>query len=1135
VQKNQAKVNLFNHYNVVVFAVFITLTLFAIAIAAYRYQYELELHLTADYVELAEQGDVLNQSFSTSANTLQGLKQFAQYYLENTEIQANIPLDLHQQRHNFHLNVPERDIIHQGKRLQSNITGIGNIAEFSADYWQELKMAYSLTPAFVTANANNDDATWFYYLSDRQFVSIYPWISHNAWQFSAQMNENPFFVDIKSSDPNLPFVWSSPFMDTAGKGIKASIGTGVYLNNEFKGALVIDVDLASLKDRLSPITEPEHGHVLLNAEGDVVLYKNNTLHPMSKNLLWQNVAPASLKSFSKKELLALDSSAVINDFLVQTYQLSSNKWVLVKYQAYSNFTAPLLIQFLSIFGLFFVGLVTFLTLVFVITRRSFVKPSIQFIAHIEHCSQGDPGKVKPNKDWLPWFQIVENIFGENRSLLQQLKEQNVELDLRVAEKTQALIESSEQHHRDYVLLRSVINAIPEFIIFNDNEANLIGCNKSFEQYICMQESQLLEKPVKTLLPFPLARAFSEFSALPYDQSQKGFKQTVETAQSTFDVFCTRFYNDAGKSLGSISIIRDVSEQYAIQSALEQAKNQAELASQAKSQFLANMSHEIRTPINAIKGMMGLLETTALTAFQQQYLANAQGASGALLHLIDDLLDLSRIEAGKLSLNLRETRLDHIIHQALQLNIINANQKGLSLTVDVEHDAPIAIHTDEKRLVQVLANLLNNAVKFTEHGSITLSVTAIAKDSAHSMLKFKVKDTGIGIAQEKRERLFDAFSQADSSMTREYGGSGLGLSICQQIVNLLGGEIVIKSELNLGSEFSFVIPVQTQHASAGLDANNEVQLLTLGHRLPDEVRAFAHDLNWQYHGLDTCEQLHTYKAKQQAQQPAVLLIDEDFLCQHSSISLKAIEQDHPNICLFGICQSLTVSVDPSCQIKFDHLSTPYLLIEKPLFRYTLLNIHQYLANNDMNAKLTSRDENADNVQVNAQVNAQSLPKEPLLDVVDASAKRNGAIEPSFSQSMLAGSLNGLTVLLVEDNLVNQMVAKELLISMGAAVDIAENGQIALDYLAINVVDVVLMDIQMPVMDGLTATREIRKLEHLHTLPIIAMTAHARLEDKQASLAAGMNLHVAKPVSAQLLSQSIVDVVKRNGSQNLSSPE
>jgi len=1116
VQKNQAQVNLFNHYNVVVFAVFVILTLFAIAIAAYRYQYELELHLTADYVELTEQGDVLNQSLATSTNTLHGLKQFAQYYLENSETQPTNSLELHQQENNFHLNVPARDIIHQGKRLQSNITGLGVIADFSDDDWQELQMAYSLTPAFVTASANNDDATWFYYVSERQFVSIYPWISHNAWQFSAQMNDNPFFLNIKQSDPNLPFVWSSPFMDTAGKGIKASIGTGVYLDNVFKGALVIDVDLASLKQRLPSVTESEYGYVLLNPEGDVLFYKDNTLHPMSNNLRWENVAPEPLRHLSKQELLALSSSAVINDFLVQTYQLGSNQWVLVKYQAYSHFTAPLLIQFLSIFGLFFVGLVTFLTLVFVITRRSFVKPSIQFIAHIEHCAQGDPGKVKPNKDWLPWFQIVENIFGENCSLLQQLKEQNVALDSRVAEKTQALIDSSEQHHRDYVLLRSVINAIPEFIIFNDNEANLIGCNKSFEQYICLHEQELLSKPVKTLLPFPLAKAFSEFSALPYDQSQLGFNKTVETNESTFDVFCTRFYNDAGQSLGSISIIRDVSEQYATQSALEQAKDQAELANQAKSQFLANMSHEIRTPINAIKGMMALLETTQLTSFQQQYLANAQGASGALLHLIDDLLDLSRIEAGKLELNLSETRLDTIIHQALQLNTINAHQKGLSLTVDVQHDAPIAIYTDEKRLVQVLANLLNNAVKFTEYGSISISVTAIAKDALHSVLKFQVKDTGIGIAQDKRERLFDAFSQADSSMTREYSGSGLGLSICQQIVNLLGGEIVIKSELNLGSEFSFVIPVRTIESSPVIE-NHKVQLLTLGQALPLEVVRFAQTINWTYQALESCEQLQTLKSEPLAHQSTVLLIDEDFLCQHSAISLRDIEQAHPDICLFGLCQSLKVSVDPSCQVKCEHLSTPYLLIEKPLYRYTLLNISQKLATNHEKIKAITADEKAATSTLSDQTNFETVRTGPETN------SDNQASDKLRDKSLLATSLSGLHILLVEDNLVNQMVAQELLLSMGASVDIAENGQVALDYLAKQVVDVVLMDIQMPVIDGLTATQEIRKCEPLFTLPIIAMTAHAREEDKQASLAAGMNLHVAKPVSAALLSQSILAVV------------
>lgn len=336
----------------------------------------------------------------------------------------------------------------------------------------------------------------------------------------------------------------------------------------------------------------------------------------------------------------------------------------------------------------------FLAVVYVLTRKTFIKPASEFINHIEHCAEGNPGKVQPTKEWLPWFQLVENIFGQNRSLLHQLKEQNAELDSRVVEKTQALTERSEQSHRAYVLLRSVINAIPEFIIFNDNDGNLTGCNSAFELFIGENEQALLGVQIAKLLPKAIQDTLEKFENLPESKTTLGYHQSVETSGNTYEIFCTRFYNEAGQSLGTIVILRDVSVQSAVQETLKQAKDQAVLANKAKSQFLANMSHEIRTPINAVQGMMTLMEKTHLTAFQQQYLANAQSSSAALLHLVDELLDLSKIEAGKFRLNFARAKLDGIVDRVLQLNTLNLHNKGLKFVVDIDANAPELVRTDE---------------------------------------------------------------------------------------------------------------------------------------------------------------------------------------------------------------------------------------------------------------------------------------------------------------------------------------------------------------------------------------------------------------------------------------------------------
>ena len=1088
-----SKVNLFSRYNLAVFMLFVLLTLLATGIAVYRYHTELSQQLDDDMVELAEQAEIINHSLAQSQQTLQGLKQFAQYYLAHPDdLYASSPL-LKQEGDKFYLKSESRDELKDRKRLQANITGRGQIANFDANMWQELTMANALTPGFVTGSNTNPDATWFYYLSLNRFIAIYPWIGHRAWHYSDHMLNETFLWQIRQQNINgQSFVWSQPYQDAAGKGLKAAIGTGVFFEQTFKGALVIDLDLASLREKLPEITNENHGFVLVNNKGRVLVQRSQTSQLNAQDT-WRDIVPDGLQTLTQANLMSFEESFIYRDWLLQKYHLPINGWSLIKYQPYHDFTATLKNRFIYFVAVFFIGLAAFLTLVYVMTRKTFIKPASEFISHIEHCAEGNPGKVKPTKEWLPWFRLVENIFGQNRSLLLQLKEQNAALDSRVAEKTQALIERSEQYHRAYVLLRSVIDGIPEFIIFYDNDNLLTGCNKSFERYIGDNESDLLGTEINTLLPPPIQQTLNEFANLPASETTVGYQSMVETSGDTYEIFCTHFYNEQGNSLGSIVILRDVSVQTAVQSALQSAKDQAEQANQAKSQFLANMSHEIRTPINAIQGMMALMAKTSLSAFQQQYLANAQSASAALLHLIDELLDLSKIEAGKLRLNLGSAKLDEVIDRVLQLNTLNAHKKGLQLNINIDADTPEVITIDEMRLTQVLTNLVNNAVKFTHHGSVSLTVTATGQDNHNALLKFVVTDTGIGIAHSKQSKLFDAFNQVDDSMTREYGGSGLGLSISQQIVELFGGEIKVNSTPNIGSEFSFVIPVRIDSQDAPQYCQN-VTLVTIGEEFSESLQQAVKKYGWYYHNtMDLAEFTDLTLAND-----TVVLVSDNYLQANNKVDLKAIEQAQPSIVLLGICQPIMAAISEAVINQLPALKVPYLLFDIPLYRFTLSKINHHLL-------LAER--------------ATHVSDTPVL-VEQASEK---AVEPA-PKAPLADSLAGISVLLVEDNLVNQMVAQELLFSMGAQVTIAENGAVAIDCLADNAIDVVLMDIQMPVMDGLSASRHIRAQKCYQNLPIIAMTAHARAEDKKASIDAGMNLHVAKPVSAEVLSTSIIKVMQ-----------
>ena len=577
-----SQVKVFRHYDIVVFAVFSVILILAATIGYYQYHVELESTKREQYSALAEKMSGIDLVLHNSQQSLRGMRDFAQYYLQNPDEQYHPLPQLVQSSGQYHLKAQSRDIFNQSAKQQNNITGAGQISQFSEDHQEELAMAYALAPAFVTASNNNPDATWFYYLSASRFISIYPWIRHDVWQYTDQMLEKPFYKQILHDDGSTEeFIWSLPFSDSAGTGIIASVSTRVFQGAELKGVLVIDLDLDSIKQMLPDLKSDQQGFVLINEKGDVLVHKEYQEKALQLATTWQDIAPAQFLDMSFSQLQNIEQSLKKDEWYIQKFKLAANDWSIIKYERYSNLSSAIINRIAFVLSLFSLGLITFLTLVFVITRRSFVNPAKDFISHIEYCAQGDLGKVSPPKDWRPWFEIVENIFSENRRLLQQLTEQNTELDNRVAEKTKALQDKSKQHQRDYLLLRSVINAIPEMIIFNDKDGHLIGCNKAFEDFIAIEEQRLFGTSVSALLPLPIRQCLQTFYSRENDLQGRGFSKTVETTKETYNVFCTGFYNEKGESLGSITVLHNVTEQFAAQNALKMAKDQAEHANKAK--------------------------------------------------------------------------------------------------------------------------------------------------------------------------------------------------------------------------------------------------------------------------------------------------------------------------------------------------------------------------------------------------------------------------------------------------------------------------------------------------------------------------------------------------------------------------
>ena len=1083
-----SKEQLFQRYNKSVITVFVIIMILAFLVTFYRFYLARQLHTDNRIKALTEQSTQLNSRLLRTVETLTGIRDLAQYYLESPdELPSKLP-SLKQEGKYFYLNKARKNVTSQVRTMTGNITGIGRISKFPSSFKNELIMANALTPAFVTAQESIKEANWLYYISMRRFINLYPWVPRSIWQYSDQSLTNSLMLKIQASMHRDDKFWSRPYVDSAGKGLNTALGMGVYLNNQMTGAVLIDINTAGLYDYLPDVADENHGYIIVDKHSHVLLHKKNDNLTLSSRTAFSDAAPTQLNQLSYQALVDMNLTTEIGHWVVQTKVLPINDWVLLEYQKKSAFYRAIDQRFIAIFSGLFIGLLALLVIIYYVTHRTFIVPSKQFINHIENCSKGDPGKIKPSIEWRHWFKIVEDLFGENRSLLQRLKDQNNELDIRVKEKTQALVLKSEQHQRDFALLRSVMNAIPDYILFNDPQGRLIGCNQSVEKLLSQPENDVLGCQTQEFISATLGKSVADCL---YDNKQsildKIGQQIVSTADKTYEVYKAPFYGEGRIALGNIILIRDVSQQFEINQALKRAKNQAEEANKTKSQFLANMSHEIRTPINAIQGMYFLLQQSVLNKAQQHYLQNAQTASNSLLFLVDELLDSAKVESGNMSIYKEASELDSIVSQAINLNISSIVSKKLHFNVSISNQVPLQINTDSMRLIQVLSNLLNNAIKFTEKGQIDLSVS-LAQNAEHKqkLIVFKVKDTGIGIDKAKQGMLFEAFKQADDSMTRVYGGTGLGLSICQHIAQLLDGEILIDSDLGRGAEFSLQLPLEVGSESglvndSYLSLNSQLSKFNIINFAVEVPHYFTENLSYLSQNIITVDNLAELAKKVNGTNNILLLNN---LHNKRKLTEDEITIIKEHVFLLAICQPIECVISADLLAQFNQYQIHYVLLEVPLYRRAIVQLAKEVSN---------------------------LP-----------ALMNSA-PPKLSGADREQSLIDIHVLLVEDNLVNQLVAIKLLESLKIKVTVAQNGQEALDLLITHNVDLVLMDIQMPVMDGLTATKHIRAQSQFKTLPILAMTAHAREEDKQQCLAAGMNLHLAKPITLEALKENIMSVL------------
>lgn len=649
-------------------------------------------------------------------------------------------------------------------------------------------------------------------------------------------------------------------------------------------------------------------------------------------------------------------------------------------------------------------------------------------------------------------------------------------DLLLAEKNRIV----ELTQKEFALLFEIA---PGPLLMVNNQGRIKKANSAAHrlfQYTTLAEENLSrlfpEMPLHELFDTPIIDTASTGEYRREVLALTRQKQTVavEVRQRLF------MLNDEDFLIFSV---RDLTEQKQVEATISAAQREAERANAAKSEFIANMSHEIRTPLNAVLGTVKLLQHTQLTDLQLNYLNMVHSAGESLLAILNDILDISKIEAGRMELSPVQFNLEDVLTRLSSIMAINAGNKDLDMAIEVERGLGQVFVGDPQRLQQVLVNLLSNAIKFTERGHVLLRVHQLEATGEQITLEFRVLDTGMGIAPEHQQRLFTAFSQADNSITRRFGGTGLGLLISKRLVEMMGGSIGLRSQAGEGSEFTFSIQLQPGHEDA--ESATEQPLAVL---IVEPVAVVAAALVEYFHSWGwPCDTVSDTQAAMGR------------LERNSGKTFDCV------ICGTAINARARMEFLQYARVRLPHAAQ--VILGRPPMRERL------------NDQLRQRQ--IDGVLV------QPVTRTQLSSVLlEARARLQGIALQATDPQQTPQHLRGLRVLLVEDNALNQVVARGLLEHYGARVDVAGNGKEAVDQMRQHplLYQVVLMDVQMPVMDGFTATRMIREELAIDT-PILAMSAGVMASEKNRCLQAGMVDFVAKPINVDALVNAILGAVGR----------
>ncbi|AVM75766.1 PAS domain S-box protein [Magnetospirillum gryphiswaldense] len=640
---------------------------------------------------------------------------------------------------------------------------------------------------------------------------------------------------------------------------------------------------------------------------------------------------------------------------------------------------------------------------------------------------------------------------------------------------------------------AIIEASSDAIMSKSLDGIVTSWNPAAEALFGYTAEEMIGTPMSRLIPpgreDEEAQILARIRRGEYIDHFETFRQRKNGQVFPISVTLSPIRDETGTLMGASKIARDITERKQAEEETRLARIAAEEANRTKSDFLANMSHEIRTPMNAIIGMTHLAQRTNPTPKQKGYLTKIGNAAEALLGIINDILDFSKIEAGKLDLESIPFSLDDVLGNLVDMVGIKAGQKGVEVVLAVAPDVPRTLIGDPLRLGQILINLANNAVKFTDKGEIIIRVVNAPDIPTAGRLMVSVRDTGIGMTSEQVSNLFHSFNQADTSITRKYGGTGLGLAISKQLCEMMGGTVCVESEPGKGSTFIF---------TAQFGVSDEA--------LPVTARARLAEI----------------------QSKRVLIVDDSDSARDVLLAM---------LCANGINAIATKSGEEAMAVlaEASQAGTPFDLV---LMDWRMPGMDGIEASHRIKADATlsqipsilmvsafGREEMAEG-SLGGDLDGfliKPVNESVLIDTISemfGGASRTVDSGPLHMADDQSPSLAGRKVLLVEDNEINRDLAIELLSDLGLLVSIAENGQDGVARVRADPFDLVLMDIQMPVMDGLTATKLIRADERFRDLPIIAMTAHAMSGDRERSLEAGMNDHITKPINPGHLTDTLI---------------